>query len=280
MMKIISWNVNGLRSVERKGALRKFEREFFPDFLFLQEIKGDKEQFSEYLTAHDNFIQYYHSAQKKGYAGSGIWVKKEIFTKLESVEFETDVPHLPAADEGRVSHLRFVYRGTKYALLSVYFPNGGKSEQAWRDKLIFYDRFLDYINRLHEKGEVVIFGGDLNVAHTEIDLARPKENDGQIGFHPDERAWVDRLIKAGWVDTFRSQHPDTKDAYTWWSHWARSRERNVGWRIDYFFVHRKFFPAVKNSFILSEVTGSDHCPVGIDWDEESAAPRAAVDLSE
>ncbi len=261
-MKIVSWNVNGLRAVERKKALHALLEKHAPDVLLLQEIKGTQEQFSEFLTAHADYAQYYHSAHKAGYAGTGVWARRAFLEDARDIVFDTHVPHLVAADEGRVAHLQFTKDDVPYSVLSIYFPNGGKSPQAWRDKLTFYDQVLDFMNALHAHGRVVIVGGDMNVAHREIDIARPKENEGKIGFHPDERAWMDRVVAAGWVDTWRAQHPQ-EVKYTWWSHWGRSRERNVGWRIDYIFVHRSHSAHVVDAFIDNDVMGSDHCPIGI-----------------
>ncbi len=261
--KIVSWNVNGIRAVERKKALQAFI-ESKPDILLLQEIKGRTDQFSSYLTDNEGYQQYYHSAEKAGYAGTGIWMKKDFFNEISDASFDTQVPRLINADEGRVSHVQFTFDGTPYSIFSIYFPNGGKSDQAWKEKLIFYEDILAYMNRLHEEGRVVIVGGDMNVAHNPIDIARPRENEGKIGFHPEERAWMDRVMEQGWVDTWRALHPD-EVKYSWWNVVTRARERNVGWRIDYIFVHREYFKNVQEAFIENDVYGSDHCPVGIQY---------------
>ncbi len=260
-MKLVTWNVNGIRAVERKGELTALVDAVKPDFFLVQEIKGNVEQFSKYLTDHPGYAQFYHSAEKKGYAGSGLWVARALYETLETVEFHTDVPHMPAADEGRVSWLSFALDGKVHDLLSVYFPNGGKSEQAWREKLVFYDRIHDHMNRLRDAGRVVIVGGDMNVAHTEIDIARPKENDGKIGFHPDERAWMDRVTADGWVDVWRALHPGVTDVYSYWDLVTRARERNVGWRIDYFLADRSLLGRVAEVEYLDRQMGSDHCPL-------------------
>ncbi len=277
-MKIITWNVNGLRAVERKGELKKLLKKERPEMLLLQEIKGKKEQFSGWLTENEKYQQFYHSAEKPGYAGTGIWVKKEFYEKLKEVKFKTTVPKAPNIDEGRVAHLTFQVdclqrlglcspaeteslQTVTYDVLSIYFPNGGKSERAWREKLIFFDKVLDYMNRLRKQGHRVIVGGDMNVAHTELDLKRAKENDGNIGFHPDERAWVDKVIANKWVDVWRQKNPGVTDVYSWWNVYTRARERNVGWRIDYFFTDQKTFQKIKRVEYLSEQMGSDHCPL-------------------
>jgi exodeoxyribonuclease-3 len=260
-MKIITWNVNGIRAVERKCALQELTGKYSPDILFLQEIKGKREQFSKYLTKNEEYEQFYHSAEKPGYAGTGIWVEGEFFNALENVEFKTSVPKAPNMDEGRVSHLFFMLDGKKYDLLSIYFPNGGKSDDAWKEKLMFFDRVLDYMNDLRERGHEVIVGGDMNVAHKEVDLARPKENDGNIGFHPDERAWMDKVMVDNWSDVWRSKNPKALDIYSWWDMKTRARDRNVGWRIDYFFMDKNSSDNIKEIRYLNEQIGSDHCPL-------------------
>lgn len=263
-MKIITWNVNGIRAVERKGDLQSFVTENDADLLLFQEIKGNREQFSEYLTDHPEYDQYYHSAQKKGYAGTGIWVKKDYINKSQDVTFHTDVPQAPNMDEGRVSHLSFIKDGIIYDVFSIYFPNGGKSDDAWKNKLVFYDRVLDYINALRDKGHEVIVGGDVNVAHNEIDIERSKENDGKIGFHPKERAWMDRVIKDNWLDVWRSLNPDVPQVYSYWDTITRARDRNVGWRIDYFFLDQKMQENISDVEYLHDQMGSDHCPLLLD----------------
>ena len=260
-MKIITWNVNGIRAVERKGELQNLVDREAPDLLLIQEIKGNAEQFSAYLTENDDYEQYYHSAEKKGYSGTGIWLKKIFAKTLKDVTFDVNVPRMPNADEGRVSQLSFKKGVTEYDVFSIYFPNGGKSEQAWDDKLVFYKRMLSYMNKRREMGRRVIVGGDMNVAHTETDLARAKENDGRIGFHPDERAWMDQVIADDWADAWRAKNPGITDVYSWWDMVTRSRERNVGWRIDYFFVEQKLVRRIKNVRYLHEQFGSDHCPL-------------------
>jgi exodeoxyribonuclease-3 len=160
--------------------------------------------------------------------------------------------------EGRVIALEY----KDFHLLNVYFPNGGQGPERLKFKLEFYDAFLDHIERLRKSGKAVIFCGDVNTAHNEIDLARPKENVENSGFMPVERAWLDKITAKGWVDTFRAFHPEP-DQYSWWDYKTRARERNVGWRIDYFFINKEKASLVRDAFILPDVQGSDHCPVGI-----------------
>lgn len=251
-MKVVSWNVNGIRAVERKGALEEFLGKESPDILFLQETKAKPEQLSPALTETDDWEKHYYSAEKAGYSGTAVWVKKGTFP---SYQVERGIPDFPD-DEGRLIRVET----DKAMLLGGYFPNGGKSEEAWQGKLAYYDHFLKFINAEREKGKKIIFTGDLNVAHNEIDLARPKENKDSIGFLPEERSWVDRVIESGWVDTFRHLHPETV-SYTWWSMQTRARERNIGWRIDYFFADSSLMKSVKRIEHLNDQMGSDHCPI-------------------
>ncbi|MGB5706014.1 MAG: exodeoxyribonuclease III [Arenicellales bacterium] len=263
-MKIITWNVNGIRAVERKKELQNLLQQQQPDILMLQEIKGSIDQFSDFLKQHPEYQQYYSSAEKKGYAGTGIWISNETSQQVQKLRFNTEVPEAPNADEGRISHLSFEWKNADWDLLSIYFPNGGKSEQAWEEKLVFYDRIHDYMNTLRDRKRIVIVGGDMNVAHAEIDLARPKANDGKIGFHPSERAWMDRLIEDNWSDVWRQRNPGVTDVYSWWHMISKGRERNVGWRIDYFLMEKKHLDRVNEVDYLQDQMGSDHCPMAIE----------------
>lgn len=261
-MKIISWNVNGIRAVEKKGDLQQFIERESPDIFFLQEIKANVDQLSEYLTNHPDYHQFYYSAEKPGYSGVGAWVKRSVFPEPPAIQ--TGMPDWTDR-EGRIIQLDF----KSFTAIGVYFPNGGKSEAAWVEKLEFYNCFLKNINQIRSvnrgKEKRILWCGDLNVAHCEIDLARPKENEGNIGFRIEERQWVDQLIKADWKDTFRELHPD-KQSYTWWQMRTRARDRNVGWRLDYFFVDSADLQKVKNAAHLNSQMGSDHCPVLIEID--------------
>ncbi|MBF2753879.1 MAG: exodeoxyribonuclease III [Gammaproteobacteria bacterium AqS3] len=267
-MKIITWNVNGIRAIERKGELQTLVEAERPDVLMLQEIKGNRDQFSAFLTEHEGFFQEYHSAEKKGYSGTGIWLDKSFADGLEGVQFcnSADIKKLPNADEGRVLQLDFQRGGRGHSLLCIYFPNGGKSELAWQQKLEFYDAIHAHINRLRAGGARVVLGGDLNVAHTEIDLARPGPNDGKIGFHPDERAWMDRLHADGWVDCWRARNPGVTEVYSYWDMQSRARDRNIGWRIDYFVMDSDELNAVGEIEYLNTQLGSDHCPLRMQLD--------------
>lgn len=257
-MKIISWNVNGIRAVEKKGELHSLLDREKPDLLFLQEIKAKPDQLSEWLLANDKYETHYHSAEKPGYSGTGLWIKRGCLKAPAQI-----YRGMPGWNdhEGRIIGLAF----NKTIIFGNYFPNGGKSEAAWQEKLVFYDHFHSYINELRSTGNTVIFTGDLNVAHNEIDLARPKENEKNIGFLPEERAWVDRLVNDSWADVFRIKHPDTV-SYTWWQMQTRARERNIGWRIDYFIVDKPLLKKITDIRHLNDQMGSDHCPVVMEID--------------
>ncbi len=243
----VSWNVNGIRAAEKKGALdwtasRKI------DFLCLQEIKAEAEHIPETLMRRFRFHSINSSSQK---GQSGVALFTDIRGEADGCE-TIDLLH-----EGRINQYRF----GKYVLLNVYFPNGQRNEERLAYKLAFYDRFLAHIDTLREQGYGIIFCGDVNTAHKEIDIARPKANEHTSGFLPIERAWMDKLVSHGYIDTFRYVHGEEKDRYSWWSFRARARERNVGWRIDYFFVSEDLADAIVDADILDEITGSDHAPV-------------------
>ena len=261
LMKIISWNVNGLRAVDRKGDLYTFLEAHDPDILLLQETKAQPEQLEFLNKKYVQYEKFYHSAQKPGYSGVGIWVKTSL--EIENIVFSAGMPGDPVAEEGRIARVDFDRKGEAYTILGTYFPNGGKSPEAWKQKLVFYKKWLDYINHIRESGRFCIWAGDINCAHHEIDLARPKDNEGVIGFHPKERALLDRWMEDGWVDIWRSKNPETRDVYSWWHVITRSRAKNVGWRIDYAFVAKEDFDRVKNIEYLTQQMGSDHCPVAL-----------------
>lgn len=250
-MKIISWNVNGLRAVYKKRAWDYF-KQADADIFCVQETKAKSSQLPEDLKNPRGYFSYFdHSKQKKGYSGIAIYSK----TKPNKVEKGIGIKEFD--QEGRL----LVAYYDDFVLLNVYFPNGGGGPTRLKYKLEFYDHFFDFIQKLKKAGKNVIFTGDINTAHQAIDLARPKENEKNTGFLPEERAWIDKLITNGWIDTFRYFHPETKDAYTYWDMKTYARERNVGWRIDYFFTNQEFLPQIKTSSILPDVLGSDHCPI-------------------
>ncbi|MBI5414658.1 exodeoxyribonuclease III [Candidatus Peregrinibacteria bacterium] len=253
-MNIISWNVNGIRAVEKKGEFEKLIRNENPDILLFQETKAKEDQLSGFLKKYEEYDQFYNAAEKPGYSGTAIWIKKSF---EKNVSFSHGMPNF-ADHEGRIARLDF----DDIVIFSVYFPNGGKSEEAWEGKILFYDAFLKHINDLRKEGKHVIWAGDVNCAHEEIDIARPKENENSIGFLPEERAWVSRVIEENWIDVFRKMYPE-KVIYSWWHVISRARDRNIGWRIDYVFVDEKMYSKVKEIEYVNEQMGSDHCPVKI-----------------
>jgi len=248
-VKLISWNVNGLRAVLRKNFLDYLAEEG-PDVLCLQETKCTPDDVEQLWTAA--YTTYWNSAEKKGYAGTA------IFTRQRPLKISTGIGLAAHDREGRVVTAEFA----DFFLVNVYVPNSQRelTRLAYRQE---WDRdFLRYLKKL-EKKKPVIFCGDLNVAHTEIDLANPKANVHNHGFTPEERAGFSALVKAGFVDTFREFEPGAGH-YTWWSPMGGARSRNVGWRIDYFLISAVLRPRLKRAFIRAGVPGSDHCPVGIE----------------
>ncbi len=260
-LKIITWNVNGIRAIHKKGNLQDLIEREKPDLLFLQETKAQVKDLSEALTTPNGYETMYHSALKKGYSGTAIWVKEKLFNSESNPVCQKGLEGFYNDDEGRVITYFHKNGQKKYAFISTYMPNGGKSEEAWQDKLIFYKKFLDYVNDLQKKNYVVIWGGDVNCAHQAIDLARPKDNEGKIGFHPLERKALGEFIKNQWLDIWRHLNPRKENVYSWWHLVSRSRERNVGWRIDYLFCHSSFISNVLQIEYLTDQLGSDHCPL-------------------
>lgn len=261
---ITSWNVNGLRAVLRKGSLRKFIDQYHPDILMLQETKISAPQIAE-SDVEDEFSdyqQYYTSAQRAGYAGTAIWVKKN-WNEVQPVAIDFDADGLTdqygdTLNEGRVT----VVETPKLYIVSVYVPNA-KDDLSRLQVRQQWDHYLaNFISHL-QATKPVILGGDLNVAHEPIDLARPKQNIGKHGFTDEERQGFSTLLKqTKLTDTFRTLHPDTQK-YSWWSHWGNARANNVGWRIDYLLTSDRIFPQVASADIYDQVQGSDHCPVAI-----------------
>ena len=252
-MKIVSWNVNGLRSLSKNGYWESFLKSTKPDIFCLQETKASPEQVSEDMLSPLGFSSFFSSSQtKKGYNGVAIYSKIDPL----KVIYGMGIPEFD--QEGRLVGAEY----EDFWLLNIYFPNGGQGPERLDYKMRFYDAFLDFAEKLR-KQKPVIFCGDVNTAHEEIDLARPKENQDNTGFLPEERAWIDAVIDTGYVDSFRHFHPNTKDAYTYWDMKTRARDRNVGWRLDYFFVANEFMKQVKKAEIHPDIYGSDHCPLSI-----------------
>ena len=249
-MKFISWNVNGIRAILKKGFLDFVEQED-PDILCVQETKAHPDQVDMELAAYPH--HFWNAAEKKGYSGTA------VFSKVEPREVRYGMDIKTHDQEGRLVTLDF----GDYFLVNCYTPNAQRELGRLQYRTRSWDTaFLRYVRRLDDD-KPVVFCGDLNVAHQEIDLARPKQNVGNAGFTDEERRSFDKIIAAGFVDTFREFHADG-DHYTWWSYQHSARERNIGWRIDYFVVSPALLPRVKDAWILPEVMGSDHAPVGLE----------------
>ena len=248
---IVSWNVNGIRAVDNKGGF-EWIKERDIDILALQEIKATKEQIRDGIIDPSLSHITINSAEKKGYSGTMTLANREPLSI--STCKDIDILH-----EGRIIEQEF----EDFTLFNVYFPNGQKDEQRLAYKLQFYEDFLVYCDRLKDDGRSIIICGDLNTAHREIDLKNPKANEKTSGFLPIERAWIDKLIEHGYIDTFRYVHGDIEQEYSWWSYRFGARAKNVGWRIDYFFISDDLAEYLEDAFIMQEITGSDHCPVGI-----------------
>jgi len=253
-MKIISWNVNGIRAIAKKG-LSDFLINERPDIICLQEIKISEQARLETEFDFQGYREYWNSAKRPGYSGTAIFVKDTLEIN-EKVENGLGVSEFD--DEGRVQTLET----NSFYLINIYFPNANAALSRLDYKLNFNNTLLKYLKKLEQKKPLIITG-DYNVAHQEIDLARPKENIGSPGFTPEERAWMDKFIAAGFVDTFREVNGD-KIQYSWWSYRGGARFRNVGWRIDYFCVSAKLRKRFKKAYILDKIMGSDHAPVGLE----------------
>ena len=251
-MRALSWNINGIRAAHRKGFLEWFA-EVSPDILCLQETKAHWDQLPTALKDVEGYHPFFSTPERKGYSGVALYSK----TEPQDVTFGFGVEKFDR--EGRVVRADY----GRFVLFNIYFPNGQSSAERLEYKMEFYATFLEHVEKLRGQGRNIVLCGDLNTAHKEIDLARPKPNENTSGFLPQERAWLDEFIAHGYLDTFRmfNQQPDQ---YTYWDQISRARARNVGWRIDYFFVDQEFAQEIKGAYIFPEVIGSDHCPVGID----------------
>jgi len=249
---IVSWNVNGVRAAVRKGFLDWLD-DVGPEIVCIQETKAHVDQLTDEVLQPKGYVGVWNQAERKGYSGVA------TFTKEAPLSVVTKFGESLLDEEGRI----VLTEHKDFYLFNVYFPNGGRGEERLQYKMDFYKRFLELMNEYRAKGKSVIVCGDVNTAHNEIDLARPKPNMKNTGFLPIERAWLDQLVEEGYVDTFRNQYPEKAEMYSWWDMKTRARDRNVGWRIDYFWISDDAKDRVKDAFIWSEVLGSDHCPVGI-----------------
>jgi len=250
-LEILSWNVNGLRAALKKGFVDFLQAER-PDILCLQETKATEDQLPPEIRTAWGYHVYFSSAEKKGYSGVAIISK----IKPQSLEYGFGIEEFDR--EGRI----LIADYGEFVLLNIYFPNGKASAERLDYKMRFYDAFLTYTEGLKAHGRKIVVCGDVNTAHKEIDLARPKENSRISGFLPEERAWIDRFLSHGYMDTFRVFHTGPGQ-YTFWDMKTNARERNVGWRIDYFYISENMAGQLKDAFIMTETMGSDHCPIGI-----------------
>jgi exodeoxyribonuclease-3 len=251
----LSWNVNGLRAIHRHGDFLDWFTAVSPDILCLQETKSLVEQLPPELRRIDGYHAYFASAERKGYSGVAIYSKQEpldVITGLGIPEFDV---------EGRV----LIAEYPTFTLMNIYYPNGKMNAERLAYKMRFYDAFLKIADGFTQAGQNLIICGDVNTAHTEADIARPKENSKISGFLPEERAWMDEFVGHGYVDTFR-MFDETPGIYSFWDQKSRARDRDVGWRIDYFFASVSFQSHVTNAWIMRDVMGSDHCPIGIELD--------------
>ncbi|CDD26795.1 MAG: exodeoxyribonuclease III [Clostridia bacterium] len=251
-MKLVSWNVNGLRAIYKKGFEESF-KELDADIFCIQETKMQEGQIELDL---QGYYQYYNYAERKGYSGTAIFTKKEPLKVSYGIGIEEH------DKEGRVITLEF----DKFYMVNCYTPNSGRELARLEYRMTWEDEFKKYLIKL-DKQKPVIICGDLNVAHTEIDLKNPKSNRKNAGFTDEERSKIEELLNSGFTDSFRKMYPDKEGAYTWWSYMFNARANNAGWRIDYFLVSDRISKNIKDAYIYSEIMGSDHCPVGLEIEE-------------
>ena len=252
-INLLSWNVNGIRAVHRKGFLDWFQN-VSPDIMALQETRATKDQVPKELLNLEGYYSYWVSAEKKGYSGVSIFSKVEPLNVREGLGF-------PEFDsEGRT----IIAEYPNFTLLNAYFPSGTRGLERVDYKLAYNEAFLSVCEDIRATGKPIIFCGDVNIAHNEIDLTNPKQNKKNSGFLPEERAWMDKIMSMGYVDTFRHLYPDAAERYTWWTVRGTARQRNVGWRIDYVILTEDLVPNLKDAYILHDVMGSDHCPLGVE----------------
>ena len=252
-MKIVTWNVNGLRACLKKGFLNWFYKENI-DIMCLQEVKASPDQLPGEVVNLKKYDVYYAVAEKKGYSGVALFSKKEL--GVPKIEIGLGVEKFDREGRTIIAHY------PQFILFISYFPNGGRDHKRIPYKLAYCRQIAKNALLLGNKSKrPVIITGDFNTAHQEIDLANPRSNQNTTGFLPQERSWMDKFIKQGFYDIFRLHHPDKRGCYTWWTYRGNCRERNIGWRIDYFFVTKDLLSFVKEIYHLPEVMGSDHCPV-------------------
>jgi exodeoxyribonuclease-3 len=250
-MKLYSWNVNGIRAAEKKGLVDWIKSEQ-PDVLGIQELKATEDQLPDTLKQIDGYHAFFNPAERKGYSGTAVYYKEaplDIHTGLSDDRFN---------HEGRTIVMEY----PDFTLYNIYFPNGGQGDDRLQFKMDFYDCFQKDVNALVAEGKRVIVCGDVNTAHTEMDLKNPKSNAKRSGFLPIEREWVTQFLNDGYIDTYRYFHPDQIE-YSWWSYRFNARANNAGWRIDYFFASDNAKDLLEDAAIHTDVMGSDHCPISL-----------------
>jgi len=257
-MKIISWNVNGLRAINQKGALAGFLAEAKPDIVGLQEIKISAAKLAKENLVFPGYSLFGNGAKREGYSGTALLIRDALVKKIKNLEIKTGIGIDEFDHEGRIQILELA----DFYLLNIYFPNANHELSRLDYKERFNAAILKHYQKL-DRHKPVVITGDFNVAHEAIDLARPKENEGNAGYTPAERLWLQKFLAAGLVDTFRFLHPG-KVQYSWWSFRAGARPRNIGWRIDYFLISDRMKKHLKKAYILDKITGSDHCPVALE----------------
>ncbi|MFO7663442.1 MAG: exodeoxyribonuclease III [Chloroflexota bacterium] len=253
MLNLYSWNVNGLRAVHRKGIFLEWLESTQPDILGLQETRCRPDQLPDEVRNPPGYHTYWAAAERGGYSGVA------LYSKREPLSVETGLGFDDYDREGRT----LIADYGDFAFITAYFPNGKRDLSRVPFKMQYKADFLARCNRLRAAGRPVVFCGDVNTAHQPIDLARPRHNEKSTGFLPEERLWLDEITGQGYIDTFRRRNPDLAGAYTWWAQFTFSREKNVGWRLDYFFITPDLEPHVVDARIHPEVMGSDHCPVSL-----------------
>ncbi len=253
MLTLFSWNVNGIRAAQKKGFLDWFAATQ-PDILGVQETKAQPDQLDDALRQPDGYYTYWAwSTVKKGYSGVALYSK----TEPHSVQIGLGIEEFD--QEGRT----IIAEYDDFTFITAYFPNGSRDHSRVPFKMAYKAAFLETVETLRAQGSPVIFCGDVNTAHQPIDLARPDENQKTTGFLPEERVWIDAVVGKGYLDIWRDLHPDTTGGYTYWNYWGQARERNVGWRIDYFFITPDLRPRIASADIHPDVPGSDHCPISV-----------------
>ena len=251
--KLVSWNVNGIRAISKKDEFWNWLNDNDADIINFQEVRATKKDIPKKLASLDNFESYFNEAEKKGYSGVG------TYSKIKPINVTKGLGIEEFDSEGRVLKLEY----ENFILYNIYFPNSGTNAKRLNFKVDFCNSLLKELEELKSQGKNLVITGDYNIAHHPIDVYNPKNCEGKSGYLPEEREWLDKLEKAGFIDTFRLFNKDENN-FTWWSYRTRARERNAGWRLDYFYVNEEIQSNVKSANILSDVYGSDHCPVTLE----------------